>query len=195
MQISHIFESCLTAVAPFLSPFLFCFHVQTMSKIQRHQQEALWEFVHTELTYINKLIIIKDVRCHSLPALIIKTFNFLHAKAEKGFSTGCLTTLCLPLTVGNYSSYQPAPAWISPGGQSAKHAATSALEHKQTNLLHSTLNLQTYFPLICISLPYIEHPLKLIQNTTHELENIAQQHISTEKMETIAKQGRFTLTL
>ncbi|KAG7271585.1 hypothetical protein CRUP_027860 [Coryphaenoides rupestris] len=33
----------------------------TMSKIQRHQQEALWEFVHTELTYINKLVIINDV--------------------------------------------------------------------------------------------------------------------------------------
>lgn len=33
-----------------------------MSKMQRHQQEALWEFVHTELTYINKLIVIKDVR-------------------------------------------------------------------------------------------------------------------------------------
>lgn len=32
-----------------------------MSKTQRHQQEALWEFVHTELAYINKLIIIKDV--------------------------------------------------------------------------------------------------------------------------------------
>ncbi|XP_032374500.1 uncharacterized protein plekhg6 [Etheostoma spectabile] len=33
----------------------------TMSKMQRHQQEALWEFVHTELTYINKLIVIKDL--------------------------------------------------------------------------------------------------------------------------------------
>ncbi|XP_073340856.1 uncharacterized protein plekhg6 [Pagrus major] len=33
----------------------------TMTKTQRHQQEALWEFVHTELTYINKLIIIKDL--------------------------------------------------------------------------------------------------------------------------------------
>nr|XP_046255094.1 uncharacterized protein plekhg6 [Scatophagus argus] len=33
----------------------------TMPKTQRHQQEALWEFVHTELTYINKLIIIKDL--------------------------------------------------------------------------------------------------------------------------------------
>ncbi|XP_068998593.1 uncharacterized protein plekhg6 [Embiotoca jacksoni] len=33
----------------------------TMSKMQKHQQEALWEFVHTELTYINKLIIIKDL--------------------------------------------------------------------------------------------------------------------------------------
>ncbi|KAM3873242.1 uncharacterized protein plekhg6 [Diretmus argenteus] len=32
-----------------------------MSKIQRHQQEALWEFVHTELTYINKLTVIKDL--------------------------------------------------------------------------------------------------------------------------------------
>lgn len=36
-----------------------------MSKMQRHQQEALWEFVHTELTYINKLIVIKDVILHS----------------------------------------------------------------------------------------------------------------------------------
>ncbi|XP_026173225.1 pleckstrin homology domain-containing family G member 5 isoform X2 [Mastacembelus armatus] len=33
----------------------------TMTKMQRHQQEALWEFVNTELTYINKLLIIKDV--------------------------------------------------------------------------------------------------------------------------------------
>ncbi|XP_041650185.1 uncharacterized protein plekhg6 [Cheilinus undulatus] len=33
----------------------------TMSKMQRHQQEALWEFVYTELTYINKLIIIRDL--------------------------------------------------------------------------------------------------------------------------------------
>ncbi|XP_019948471.2 pleckstrin homology domain-containing family G member 5 [Paralichthys olivaceus] len=33
----------------------------TMSKMQRHQHEALWELVHTELTYINKLIIIKDL--------------------------------------------------------------------------------------------------------------------------------------
>ncbi|KAM8734935.1 uncharacterized protein plekhg6 isoform 3-T3 [Acanthopagrus schlegelii] len=33
----------------------------TMTKTQRHQQEALWEFVHTELSYINKLIIIKDL--------------------------------------------------------------------------------------------------------------------------------------
>lgn len=41
---------------------------QTMSKMQRHQQEALWEFVYTELTFINKLLIIKDVRCHSLAA-------------------------------------------------------------------------------------------------------------------------------
>ncbi|XP_029694483.1 uncharacterized protein isoform X1 [Takifugu rubripes] len=32
-----------------------------MSKMQRHQQEALWEFVHTELSYINKLVIIKDL--------------------------------------------------------------------------------------------------------------------------------------
>ncbi|GLD58830.1 pleckstrin homology domain-containing family G member 6 [Lates japonicus] len=32
----------------------------TMSKMQRHQQEALW-FVRTKLTYISKLIIIKDL--------------------------------------------------------------------------------------------------------------------------------------
>ncbi|XP_034030403.1 uncharacterized protein plekhg6 isoform X2 [Thalassophryne amazonica] len=33
----------------------------TMSKMQKHQQEALWEFIHTELAYINKLTIIKDM--------------------------------------------------------------------------------------------------------------------------------------
>lgn len=77
-------------------------------------------------------------------------------KSEKGFSTGCLTTLCLPLAVGYCGSCQPAPAWISPGGQSAEHAASSTLEHKQTNLLCSTLNLQAYFPLICISLTYTD---------------------------------------
>ncbi|XP_030014821.1 uncharacterized protein plekhg6 [Sphaeramia orbicularis] len=41
-----------------------------MSKVQRHQQEALWEFVHTELTYINKLIIIRD--------LVIAALLYLH---------------------------------------------------------------------------------------------------------------------
>lgn len=58
----------ISSPSSFLSPLLSWFDDQTMSKTQRHQQEALWEFVHTELTYINKLIIIKDVKCHSLPA-------------------------------------------------------------------------------------------------------------------------------
>ncbi|KAL1259165.1 hypothetical protein QQF64_009742, partial [Cirrhinus molitorella] len=34
---------------------------ESMSKTQRHQQEALWELINTELTYINKLIIAKDL--------------------------------------------------------------------------------------------------------------------------------------
>ncbi|XP_063340931.1 pleckstrin homology domain-containing family G member 6 [Pelmatolapia mariae] len=46
----------------------------TMSKMQRHQQEALWEFVYTELTFINKLLIIKD--------LVIAALVQLH---QKGF--------------------------------------------------------------------------------------------------------------
>uniref|UniRef100_A0A669F906 DH domain-containing protein n=1 Tax=Oreochromis niloticus TaxID=8128 RepID=A0A669F906_ORENI len=48
----------------------------TMSKMQRHQQEALWEFVYTELTFINKLLIIKDVRCHSLAAYSQLHYSF-----------------------------------------------------------------------------------------------------------------------
>ncbi|XP_052350824.1 uncharacterized protein LOC118373955 [Oncorhynchus keta] len=32
-----------------------------MCKTQRHQQEALWELVHTELTYINKLTVVTDL--------------------------------------------------------------------------------------------------------------------------------------
>uniref|UniRef100_A0A4W6DFZ0 DH domain-containing protein n=1 Tax=Lates calcarifer TaxID=8187 RepID=A0A4W6DFZ0_LATCA len=57
-----ISDSCLLSLL-FPPLFFFChfFNGQTMSKMQRHQQEALWEFVHTELTYINKLIIIKDL--------------------------------------------------------------------------------------------------------------------------------------
>lgn len=42
----------------------------TMSKMQRNQQEALWEFVHTELTYINKLLIMRD--------LVVKSLLYLH---------------------------------------------------------------------------------------------------------------------
>ncbi|KAM6968307.1 uncharacterized protein plekhg6 [Aplochiton taeniatus] len=33
----------------------------TMSRTLKNQQEALWEFVHTELTYINKLTVVKDL--------------------------------------------------------------------------------------------------------------------------------------
>ncbi|XP_056236347.1 uncharacterized protein plekhg6 [Seriola aureovittata] len=47
----------------------------TMSKMQKHQQEALWEFVHTELTYINKLIIIKDLVIAAL--VILHQHGFL----------------------------------------------------------------------------------------------------------------------
>nr|XP_046158975.1 uncharacterized protein LOC123998105 [Oncorhynchus gorbuscha] len=32
-----------------------------MCKTQRHQQEALWELIHTELTYINKLTVVTDL--------------------------------------------------------------------------------------------------------------------------------------
>ncbi|XP_077433032.1 uncharacterized protein plekhg6 isoform X2 [Vanacampus margaritifer] len=32
-----------------------------MSRMQRHQQEAMWEFVLTELNYINRLVVIKDL--------------------------------------------------------------------------------------------------------------------------------------
>ncbi|KAF6735164.1 Pleckstrin homology domain-containing family G member 6 [Oryzias melastigma] len=46
----------------------------TMSKMQRHQQEALWELISTELIYINKLKIIKD--------LVIAALLHLH---QRGF--------------------------------------------------------------------------------------------------------------
>lgn len=52
-----------------------------MSKTQRHQQEALWELLNTELTYINKLTIAKDV-CHkfskSYHGFIIVLFNNIY---------------------------------------------------------------------------------------------------------------------
>ncbi|XP_058503764.1 uncharacterized protein plekhg6 [Solea solea] len=57
----------------------------TMSKMQRHQQEALWEFVHTELTYINKLIIIKDLVIAALVNLHLHGF-LLEVTTEQLFS-------------------------------------------------------------------------------------------------------------
>ncbi|XP_008290910.1 pleckstrin homology domain-containing family G member 6-like [Stegastes partitus] len=56
-----------------------------MSKMQRHQQEALWEFVHTELTYINKLIIIRDLVMAALEKLQHKGF-LLEVSPELLFS-------------------------------------------------------------------------------------------------------------
>lgn len=46
-----------------------------MAKKQRHQQAALWEFVQTELIYINKLKIIKDVGCHSTDSYYSDSFS------------------------------------------------------------------------------------------------------------------------
>ena len=62
-HLTHSFSS--------LFPHLSWFHGKTMSKMQKHQQEALWEFVHTELSYINKLKIIKDVRCYWVACVIV----------------------------------------------------------------------------------------------------------------------------
>uniref|UniRef100_A0A673HI16 Pleckstrin homology domain containing, family G (with RhoGef domain) member 6 n=1 Tax=Sinocyclocheilus rhinocerous TaxID=307959 RepID=A0A673HI16_9TELE len=43
---------------------------ESMSKTQRHQQEALWEFINTELTYINKLTIATEV-CHNITVFLL----------------------------------------------------------------------------------------------------------------------------
>ncbi|XP_076844623.1 uncharacterized protein plekhg6 [Brachyhypopomus gauderio] len=49
---------------------------ELMPKIQRHQQEALWEFIHTELIYINKLTIVKDLVMAALE--YVHQWGFLH---------------------------------------------------------------------------------------------------------------------
>lgn len=67
-----------------------------MAKTQRHQQEALWEFVHTELTYINKLIIIKDVRQIFRVAFIDFFFFFFFFKPN---SCVCLEQLVIAALV------------------------------------------------------------------------------------------------
>ncbi|KAG9344941.1 hypothetical protein JZ751_009481 [Albula glossodonta] len=36
-------------------------NLETMSRSQRHQQEAIWELIHTELSYIHKLTVVTDV--------------------------------------------------------------------------------------------------------------------------------------
>ncbi|XP_077384280.1 uncharacterized protein plekhg6 [Festucalex cinctus] len=45
-----------------------------MSRMQRHQQEAMWEFVLTELNYINRLIVIKDLVIGALVNLHLRGF-------------------------------------------------------------------------------------------------------------------------
>ncbi|XP_041961932.1 pleckstrin homology domain-containing family G member 6 isoform X1 [Alosa sapidissima] len=56
-----------------------------MSKTQRHQQEALWEFLHTELTYINKMIIVTDLVMAALSNLHQHGY-LLEVTSEKLFS-------------------------------------------------------------------------------------------------------------
>lgn len=41
----------------------------TMTKMQRNQQDALWEFIYTEIIYINKLLAIRDLVFESLQHL------------------------------------------------------------------------------------------------------------------------------
>lgn len=41
----------------------------TMTKMQRNQQDALWEFIYTEIIYINKLLVIRDLVLESLQHL------------------------------------------------------------------------------------------------------------------------------
>lgn len=36
-------------------------YLQTLTRRQFHQQEAIWELLHTEATYIKKLRVITDV--------------------------------------------------------------------------------------------------------------------------------------
>ncbi|XP_051920977.1 uncharacterized protein plekhg6 [Hippocampus zosterae] len=45
-----------------------------MTRMQRHQQEAMWEFVLTELNYINRLIVIKDLVIAALVNLHLRGF-------------------------------------------------------------------------------------------------------------------------
>lgn len=147
------------------------FHWQTMAKIQRHQQEALWEFVHTELTYINKLKIINDVRIPQqflLFTVLLKcTFvlqhderkswggTFMSNKAVSVFHSWLLQLLSTCTSVDfcwRSVCKQHSHKWT---GKKTKHRSAA-----------NTYNMQAYFPLLCVSLTWTDwHPLKLKQNT------------------------------
>lgn len=43
--------------------------LQTLTRRQFHQQEAIWELLHTEATYIKKLRVITDVSAELLLSL------------------------------------------------------------------------------------------------------------------------------
>ncbi|XP_062321742.1 uncharacterized protein plekhg6 [Osmerus eperlanus] len=69
----------------------------TMCKTQRHQQEALWEFVHTELTYINKLTIVTD--------LVVAALNNLHQHGFLQEVTSELLFSNLPSILGAHRQF------------------------------------------------------------------------------------------
>lgn len=51
-----------------------CVSVQMLPRRQFHQQEAIWELLHTEATYIKKLRVITDVRTDSCCLLLETLF-------------------------------------------------------------------------------------------------------------------------
>ncbi|KAK3572097.1 hypothetical protein QTP86_022329 [Hemibagrus guttatus] len=54
---------------------------KTMEKMQRQQQEALWELLHTEFIYINKLTIVTDLVLAALEH--VHRHGFLHEFADR----------------------------------------------------------------------------------------------------------------
>ncbi|XP_051576350.1 uncharacterized protein LOC127453739 isoform X2 [Myxocyprinus asiaticus] len=69
---------------------------ESMSKTQRHQQEALWELLNTELTYINKLNIAKDLvlaalsHCHGYGFLQEVTPTMLFSNLPSILDAHCI---------------------------------------------------------------------------------------------------------
>lgn len=76
--------------------------IQDMTKKEKDQQEAIWELLSTEASYISKLYVIKKVRVCCIPRQDIHCRNVYRTRSVMGMFLQTLKTLHIYLTFTGY---------------------------------------------------------------------------------------------